>query len=453
MFGNKNSSFVISVEKDRCKGGLLVTPANHPYVHSVIRRFPESRKNIGGFFLIFLFVILVACSSVPSATPASIEVTPTNFINLLPESNLPGCLSISASPTSGLEEKSLFPVVDQKDHVRGSLNADVTIIEYGDFQCPGCAALAQELKKLEVIYTSELQIVFRQLPLYDIHDKALMAAQATEAAGDEGKFWDLHDILFENFGLWVSMTPVDFIDWLVEQAASIGLEPNTFQKRIFDQDIIDRVERNLEQALSIGLRSTPFLLINGQIYNGPTDSKSLGQIIGLITLGKRQFNSCPDMVIDPLKQYLATIQTEKGDIVVQLFADKAPFTVNAFVFLVRRGWYDNITFHKVTQGFVYTGDPSGTGLGGPGFMYGNELDESLNFDKPGVVAMNSGVNANGSQFFISTSSQKELNGRFTIFGQVISGMDVLSKLTPRDPETDIDILSGDLLIKINVDEN
>jgi len=413
-----------------------------------------SYKFIGKFSLILLIFFLAACAEVPSSTPTSIDVTPTEYINSLPDSNLAGCLSIVADPTAGPEETSLFPKVDPNDHVRGTSNADVTIIEYGDFQCPGCAALAQEMEKLKEIFPSELLVVFRQLPLYDIHDKALIAAQATEVASDEGKFWELHDILYVNFGSWVSMTPEGFTNWLVDQAESIGLEPITFQKKINSPEIIDRVESDLEQALSIGLRSTPFLLINGQIYNGPTDYKSLTQIIGLIKLGKRQFTSCPDMVIDPLKQYIATIQTEKGDIVVQLFADKAPYTVNTFVFLVRSGWYDNITFHKVFQGIVYTGDPSGTGMGGPGFIYDNELDGSVNFDQPGVVAMmNSGMDTNGSQFFMTTSSQKELNGRYTIFGQVISGMDILSKLTPTNPETDTNPLSGDLLIKVTVIEN
>jgi cyclophilin family peptidyl-prolyl cis-trans isomerase/predicted DsbA family dithiol-disulfide isomerase len=401
----------------------------------------------------FFIVFLAACGEDLNPTPAFIDVTPTMLSNLLPDGNLPDCLSISSGPTSGPEEMSLFPKVGQDDHVKGAQNADVTIIEYGDFQCPGCAALAQEFGKLEETFTSELKIVFRQLPLYDIHDKALIAAQATEVASDEGKFWELHNLLYENFGLWVSMTPESFSIWLIEQASSIGLDPISFHNKIKSPEIIDRVKSDLENALSIGLRSTPFLLINGQIYNGPTDYKSLAQIVGLIALGKRQFSTCPEMVIDPLKQYLATLQTERGEIVIQLLADKAPYTVNAFVFLAQSGWYDGITFHKVYQGIVYTGDPSGTGLGGPGFFYDTELDGSLNFDQPGVVAMeNSGMDTNGSQFFITTSPNKELKGRYTIFGQVISGMDVLSDLTPRNPEIDTDTTPGDLLIKVTIVE-
>ena len=240
----------------------------------------------------------------------------------------------------------------------------------------------------------------------------------------------------------------------MKQVDTIGLEPVSFQKIMSSEQIINRVEDLLKQGLMIGLRSTPFLLINGQIYNGPSDYNSMAQIIRLIALGKRQYTSCPDMFIDPLKQYIVTLQTEKGDIFIQLFADKAPVTVNSFVFLARTGWYDNITFHKVIPGIAQTGDPSGTGLGGPGFLLENEFDQSLTFDQPGKVAMlNSGVNTNGSQFFITSSPQKELNGHYTIFGQVISGMDVLSKLTLRNPDKEINPPPGDLLIKVTVVEN
>ena len=412
------------------------------------------KKFIGGYRWIVFILILAACGTPTRATPVAIVDTPTRGATFIPVSNLAGCKSISAVPTSGFNEVSLFPPVDQKDHVRGMENADVTIIEYGDFQCPGCAALALELVKLEKTFTSELRVVFRQLPLYDIHDKAMIAAQAAEAAGDEGKFWEMHDLLFENYEIWSSMTPGEFNNWLMKQVATVGLEPVSFQKTMSSEQIINRVEDLLKQGLMIGLRSTPFLLINGQIYNGPSDYNSMAQIIRLIALGKRQYTSCPDMFIDPLKQYIVTLQTEKGDIFIQLFADKAPVTVNSFVFLARTGWYDNITFHKVIPGIAQTGDPSGTGLGGPGFLLENEFDQSLTFDQPGKVAMlNSGVNTNGSQFFITSSPQKELNGHYTIFGQVISGMDVLSKLTLRNPDKEINPPPGDLLIKVTVVEN
>ena len=412
------------------------------------------KRYLSGVRLIVLIIILTSCGTPLRSIPPAIMETPTKIATILTDSKLAGCQRISAVPTSGIDEVSLFPPVDQQDHVRGVVNADVTIIEYGDFQCPGCATLASELAKLEKTFTSELRVVFRQLPLYDIHDKALVAAQSAEAAGDEGKFWEMHDLLFENYGSWSSMTPGDFNEWLLTQTATIGLDPVSFQKKMNSEQIINRVENLLEQGLRIGLRSTPFLLINGQIYNGPGDYNNLAQIIRLITLGKRQFTSCPEMVIDPLKQYIATLQTDKGDIIIQLFPEKAPVTVNSFVYLARSGWYDNITFHRVVPGFAQTGDPSDTGLGGPGYLFENEIDQSLSFDQPGMVAMmNSGLNLNGSQFFITSSPHKELNGHYTIFGQVISGMDVLSKLTLRNPDIETNPPSGNMLITVTIVEN
>ncbi len=100
------------------------------------------------------------------------------------------------------------------------------------------------------------------------------------------------------------------------------------------------------------------------------------------------YSDCPPMTIDTSKDYTATLKTDMGDVVVQLFADKAPMAVNNFIFLAREGWYDNVPFHRVIPGFVaQAGDPSGTGYGGPGYTFGNEVDPSLRFDKAGVLGM------------------------------------------------------------------
>jgi cyclophilin family peptidyl-prolyl cis-trans isomerase len=177
-------------------------------------------------------------------------------------------------------------------------------------------------------------------------------------------------------------------------------------------------------------------------------------VISLISLGKRQFAQCPSMSIDPRKQYIATLETEKGKIVLQLFPDKAPLAVNSFVFLARSGWYDGITFHRVLPGFMaQTGDPSGTGQGNPGYLFKNETDPAMKFDRAGLVGMaNSGPDTNGSQFFITYAPAPNLDGSYTIFGQVLSGMDVLQKLTPRDPQPGVHLPPGDKLIKVTVEE-
>ncbi len=167
----------------------------------------------------------------------------------------------------------------------------------------------------------------------------------------------------------------------------------------------------------------------------------------------KQWDKEPEMIIDPHKIYLATFKTEKGDIKIQLFADKAPKTVNNLVFLARQGYYDNTTFHRVLPNFMAQGgDPTGTGSGGPGYRFEDEIDPSLRFDDGGYLAMaNAGPNTNGSQFFITFVPTPWLNGSHTIFGKVVAGMDVLLSLTPRDP-TENPTYPGDLLKTIEITE-
>jgi cyclophilin family peptidyl-prolyl cis-trans isomerase len=228
-----------------------------------------------------------------------------------------------------------------------------------------------------------------------------------------------------------------------------------FQTDLKREDIVAKVKQAWESGQKIGLPGTPLILINGQIYGGPRDHGSLNDIIQLMVLGTRQYASCPPVTVRPNKQYIATLHTEKGEVVIQLFADKAPMTVNSFLFLVRNGWYDNITFHRVIPDlFAQTGDPSGTGKGNPGYYIITEIDPSLIFDKPGMVAMvNSGPDTSGSQFFITYGPTTQYNGQYTIFGQVLSGMDVLKQLTPRDAQPGTDTPPGDKLMDITIKEN
>jgi cyclophilin family peptidyl-prolyl cis-trans isomerase len=149
-----------------------------------------------------------------------------------------------------------------------------------------------------------------------------------------------------------------------------------------------------------------------------------------------QFDAAPPMQVDVNKQYSATVKMVKGgEFVIQLYPDKAPITVNSFVFLARKGFFNGVTFHRVIDGFMAQGgDPTGTGMQGPGYEFVNEKND-LTFDKAGVVAMaNAGLNTNGSQFFITFGPVGLSESDYTIFGQVVSGMDVVNGLTRRDPQ-------------------
>jgi cyclophilin family peptidyl-prolyl cis-trans isomerase len=167
----------------------------------------------------------------------------------------------------------------------------------------------------------------------------------------------------------------------------------------------------------------------------------------------KQWSSPPPMTINVTKQYFATVKMAKGgEFVIQLYPDKAPITVNNFVFLAREGYFDGTTFHRVLEGFMAQGgDPTGTGTGGPGYQFQNE-DSDLTFDKAGVVAMaNAGRDTNGSQFFITFGPAESLNGGYTIFGQVINGMEVVNGITRRDPQKNPNF-PGDMIESITIEE-
>ncbi|HEX2980236.1 MAG TPA: peptidylprolyl isomerase [Anaerolineaceae bacterium] len=151
----------------------------------------------------------------------------------------------------------------------------------------------------------------------------------------------------------------------------------------------------------------------------------------------KQWSKPPEMEIDQKNKYTATIHTEKGDIVLELFADKAPRTVNNFVFLARQGFYNDTMFHRVLNDFMAQGgDPTGTGMGGPGYKFADEFHPSLRHNKPGILSMaNAGANTNGSQFFITHVPTPWLDNKHSVFGQVIDGMDVLMSIPERDPRS------------------
>ncbi len=151
------------------------------------------------------------------------------------------------------------------------------------------------------------------------------------------------------------------------------------------------------------------------------------------------------MQIDPAKTYYATIKTNKGDMRLKLHADKTPTTVNNFVFLARDKFYDGTPFHRVIKDFmVQSGDPTGTGRGGPGYRFPDEIVPGLRHDAPGVLSMaNAGPNTNGSQFFITHVATPWLDGKHTVFGKLIDGYEVLYTIEQGDYIDTIEIEEAD----------
>lgn len=147
----------------------------------------------------------------------------------------------------------------------------------------------------------------------------------------------------------------------------------------------------------------------------------------------------PEMIINTDKSYSAVIKTDKGDIVVELTAKETPITVNNFVYLARKSFYDGTIFHRVIKGFmIQGGDPQGDGTGGPGYTFEDEITESQTFDVKGMLAMaNRGPDTNGSQFFITHGPATWLDGKHTIFGRVISGMEVVDTIATAKVDTSL----------------
>jgi cyclophilin family peptidyl-prolyl cis-trans isomerase/protein-disulfide isomerase len=400
------------------------------------------KKNF--IIVISLFLLLSACSPATESAAATATRIPS------PAPTQPACREIEATPVPASDP--LFPEVSASEWSKGPSDAATTIITYNDFQCVECND--HVLSLLTERYPKDVRLVYRLFPQTDRYDKTYLAAQAAEAAGRQGRFWDMHDLLYEKQTEWVTQTPEEFTSWVMEEAEGLGLDRAQFETDFNDPLILSRIQKAEADARTAGIPVLPLILINGEIYIGPTDFSAFEQVVRLYALGKRQFAACPKMTIDPDKQYIATIKTKKGDIVIELYADKAPLTVNSFVFLARKGWYDGVSFHRVIPDFVaQAGDPSGTGVGGPGYYFRSEIDPLLHFDKPGVVGMaNSGVDTNGSQFFITYSAQPSLDGSYTIFGHVLMGMEVLEKLSARDPSQDTNLPEGDLIISITIEE-
>lgn len=313
------------------------------------------------------------------------------------------------------------------------------------------------LERIKAVRGDDLRFVYRHLPLLSIHDKAQLSAEASEAAGAQGLFWEMHDILFANQAEWSGQSQEDAVASFVAYAEEIGVpDVALFETELTNGTYSDKVLADYDAARAAGLGSTPSLVINQVDY--PINDFGLSQegielFISLMSLRNSWYQG-PEQVINPELDYTAVIETEAGDITVELFPDTAPVNVNSFVFLAQEGWYDGVTFHRVLPGFVaQAGDPTGTGVGFPGYRCVDEVTPERSFDAAGLVALaNSGPNSNGSQFFITYDAVPNLNAGFTIIGRVIEGLDVAEGLTPRDPQQQPNAPPGDEIITISINE-
>ncbi|MGH2583158.1 MAG: peptidylprolyl isomerase [Anaerolineales bacterium] len=412
-------------------------------------------KSIHKLIVLLLVVTLGSCNAQPSPLVPTVALDqPEETAAFAPSS----CTVVGGADREEFLTDSPFDPASEADWQSGPEDASVTLIEYSDFQCPFCAQLSIVLAELEASYPDDLRVIYRHFPLIGstespIHDKAALAAQASEAAGAQGKFWQMHDHLFANQAEWSTMSTSEFESWLQTAPQALDLDLAQFTADLQSTELEQLAQNAWVKGQELEISGTPFVLINGIPYSGPTDLTSLDTIIQLELLRERQFSECPEMALQPGAGYTATVHTEKGDIVIELSPEAAPMAVNSFIFLAEHDWFDHVTFHRVLPGFVaQAGDPTGTGYGGPGYAFAIEVDSNLVFDRPGLLAMaNSGPTANGSQFFITLGPAGHLNGQFTIFGEVIQGMTVVESLTPRDPSQSVDLPPGDLILDVSIE--
>ncbi len=382
-------------------------------------------------------------------------------------------MEMAGKPYAGGETKAFYPGGSRGTRwfpALGSVDAPVTVVEFSEILCGHCRTFNQEsLAQIleEYVPTGQVRYVGHYMAFDREESKQYL--EAAMCAAEQGRYFAFEEAVFER-GEGYDLK-------LEESAEAIDLDTQQFNACLEDDRYLEAVRDAMVDATEMGVTSTPTFFVNGQMVvgNRPDEIRRLieealasGNSSGdndseeSSTMAKTMpenpaarngmYDSPPPMVIDPEKDYVATIETEKGDIVVDLFEARAPKTVNNFVFLAREGFYDNTTFHRVIEDFMaQAGDPTGSGMGGPGYRFTDEFHPELKHDSPGILSMaNAGPNTNGSQFFITFVPTPWLDNKHAVFGKVVEGMDVLMSIDVRDPQMARE--PGDLIKTIRIEE-
>ncbi len=301
------------------------------------------------------------------STPTSV---PTAWVPIpLNPASTPGTPTASPIPITPLPTLEPIAPISESDWVRGPADAPITLLLYSDFDCSTCADLAAVLSDLLAMHPDDIRLVFRDFPLLTIREKASLAAQAAASAGEQGKFWEMHDLLFARYDEWAALTPEQFTSWLGRNATGAGVQAaqllDDLRSRRFEPVVADAYN----QAVASGIPGTPFLFFNRDLFLLPPTIENLEANVRLSLLTARQFAAPPPMTLDPDTDYYARLRLNVGEVIIDLFEDSAPQAVNSFVYLAESGWYDDTPAFRVVRGqYVELGDPSGTGFGAPGFL-------------------------------------------------------------------------------------
>ncbi len=388
--------------------------------------------------MLLLTLLLSACggtstpepSPTPTATPQPTAAPPTT------EAQTPAAEPTAVEPATCQVYPLTVPVrpVDATDFVKGENPeaATITIIEYADFQCPACSSMSPVMAQFLKGHP-EVRLAYRHFPL-SFHANAQVAAEAAEAAGAQGKFWEMHDTLYERVAEWSALSGEEARTKMAELAEELGLDVTRFSNELKAGAHAEKVNRHLLEAEQLGLPGTPSYIFDGLVY--PADQMGISYqgleaflpiAARLLALQPRQYLELPPLVLDTTKRYEVTVKTSKGDVVFDLDTTGAPTQVNSFLFLAQEGWYDGTEFFFVMDNFAaVTGDPSNTGSGSPGYYC---IGENVGtFSEAGLV----GLVPNGQFFFSLGADATRLDGSYPVIGRITKGLDVLDKLQRPD---------------------
>lgn len=318
---------------------------------------------------------------------------------------------------------------DETDYAKGAsiADAEMVIYEYSDFQCPGCGGMYPILEAFLEL-NPNTALVYRHFPL-DFHPNAQLTSEASEAAGAQGKFWEMHNLLFDRVPEWSSLPEDQLLERLSSYAEDLELDVDAFDTALKEGTYTAKVNGHYEEARELGLPGTPTFIFDNVMF--PSDiGLSLQGLIAFQSIIENQdelfYAEAPEMTLEDGAVYEAVLKTTKGDIRVNLLSEAAPVSVNSFIFLAQEDWYNGSDFFFVRDNFVaVTGDPTNSTVGYPGYYCQGETQN--NFDRAGLV----GMLANGQFFLTLGTDAAQLNGQFALIGQVIEGLDVLVELTRR----------------------
>ncbi len=403
---------------------------------------PSSTKTLLMGF-VFRFALAQGCTS--GGGKVGLPATPTPAVRPLP-TRAPGVASTAACRV--LVEATPTPhragYLLEDDHRYGPLDAAVTLVVYGDYQCEPCARLDAALWDLLAAYPDGVLLVYRHFPLVPVHDKALMAVQAVEAAARQDRFWEYHRRLYAEQSRWKDLPPEAFPAYLVGLAEELGLERARFMQDLSSEAIQALALRAWNAGRALGLQAVPVVFVNGEWFPGPVTPERLAPVVRLSMLARRAFSTCPDWRIDPNRTYLWEWVLPQGPVTVELIPSWAPQGVNAVVFLAQEGWYRGMGVYAVEPGrAVYLGDPSNTGYGHPGFLVPWEPPPQAL--QAGHVALQPETPGwNSPRLAVLLGPRPDWESRVTVVGRVLKGLSLLQALAPPEPGRFIPVVLLDL---------